>query len=534
MSTKDARESVWTDLRTRRVPHDFSAAFAADPDRARRFTVPVGDLLVDMSKNPWDDDIRRDLLRLADAADVGGAWRRMRSGEPINLTEGRAVGHTWLRAPRSESTLVDGVDVVAEANDLLDRALHFVDEVHAGRVVAADGSRFTDIVNVGIGGSDLGPRLAYEALRPYRLRGIRAHFISNVDPANAADVLGALDPRRTLVVIASKTFTTEETMANARSIREWLPADGVTQICAVTSDPDRAIAWGIAPDRCFAFREWVGGRYSIGSSVGLVLALAIGSGAFREFLAGQRIVDEHVDEHVDSVSANANVPLLLASLGIWNAMAGGVTSKAVVPYSYDLRSLPAFLQQLDMESNGKSVHRDGTPVSGRTAPIVWGAAGTDAQHAFFQLLHQGTQEVAVDLIGFAAGHDEPRSQHDTLVANLIAQSRALAFGRPESSTARLSGAAHRRFPGHRPNTVILAPRLTPSTLGQIIALYEHVVFFQGWLWDINSFDQYGVELGKEMATEARSELDGRPSAASDSSTRLLTEWCRARRSASEA
>lgn len=528
MSTKDARESAWADLRTRRVPSDFTALFAADPERARHFTIPIGDLVVDLSKNPWDDDIRRALVRLAESADVAGAWRRMRSGEAINLTEGRAVGHTWLRTPRTESTMVDGVDVVADANDLLDRMLEFVDDVHAGRVVAADGSRFTDIVNVGIGGSDLGPRLAYEALRAHRVEGVRAHFVSNVDPANAADVLGSLDPRRTLVVIASKTFTTDETMANARLIREWLPADGRDQICAVTTDTDRAIEFGVAPDRCFPFRAWVGGRYSIGSSVGLVLALTIGSHAFREFLAGQRTIDEHVD----SAPPNENGPLLLALLGIWNAVAGGVTSKAVVPYSYDLRSLPAFLQQLDMESNGKSVHRDGSPVSVATAPIVWGAAGTDAQHAFFQLLHQGTPKVAVDFVGFAAGHDEPRSQHDTLVANLIAQSRALAFGRPESATERLPAAAHRRFPGNRPNTVVLAPRLTPSTLGQIIALYEHVVFFQGWLWDINSFDQFGVELGKEMATEVRSELEGQPSSTSDSSTRMLTEWCRAHRSSS--
>ncbi len=527
MSTKDERESAWADLRARRVPHDFAASFAADPNRARHFTVSIGDLLVDMSKNPWDDDIRRALVRWAESADVVGAWRRMRSGDSINLTEGRAVGHTWLRAPRTETTLVDGVDVVADANDLLDRMLGFVDDVHAGRVVAADGSRFTDIVNIGIGGSDLGPRLAYEALRTHRVAGVRAHFVSNVDPANAADVLGGLDPRRTLVVIASKTFTTDETMANARLVRGWLPADGDRQMCAVTVDVDRAVEFGVSPERCFPFREWVGGRYSIGSSVGLVLALAVGSSAFREFLAGQRLVDEHVD----STSPDANGPLLLALLGIWNAMAGGVTSKAVVPYSYDLRSLPAFLQQLDMESNGKSVHRDGTQVSFDTAPIVWGAAGTDAQHAFFQLLHQGTQRVAVDFIGFASGHDEPRSQHDTLVANLIAQSRALAFGRPETSTERLPSAAHRRFPGNRPNTVILAPRLTPSTLGQIIALHEHVVFFQGWLWDINSFDQFGVELGKEMATEVRAELDGRPSASSDSSTRMLTEWCRAHRTA---
>lgn len=530
MSTKDARESAWAELRRRPVPHDVATLFATDPDRARHFTMTIGDLVVDMSKNPWDADIRRALVQLAESADVTGAWRRMRAGESVNLTEGRAVGHTWLRAPRTEATLVDGADVVADANDLLDRMLRFVDDVHAGRVVAADGSRFTDVVNVGIGGSDLGPRLAYEALRSYRVSGVRAHFVSNVDPANAADVLGSLDPRRTLVVIASKTFTTDETMANARLIREWLPADGDRQICAVTTDTDRATEFGVAPDRCFPFREWVGGRYSIGSSVGLVLALAIGSEAFREFLAGQRIIDEHVD----SASPDTNGPLLLALLGIWNAVIGGVTSKAVVPYAYDLRSLPAFLQQLDMESNGKSVHRDGTPVSAATAPIVWGAPGTDAQHAFFQLLHQGTPKVAVDFIGFAAGRDEPRSQHDTLVANLIAQSRALAFGRSESDTERLPAAAHRRFPGNRPNTVVLAPLLTPSTLGQIIALYEHVVFFQGWLWDINSFDQFGVELGKEMAAEVRSELDGRPSATSDSSTRLLTEWCRAHRAASGA
>ena len=522
MSARESRQSAWSALSAPDAPADIASLFAADPERGRRFGFVAGDLLIDLSKQRWDDSIRATLLALAAETAVMDGWREMRAGRPINVSEQRSVGHTWLRAPRSERTIVDGVDVVAQANDALDRMLAFVDDVHAGRFVGRAGERFTDVVNIGIGGSDLGPRLAYEALRSYRLDDVRCHFVSNVDPANAADVLSALDPARTLVIVASKTFTTEETMANARHVRAWLSSGGdpVRQMCAVTADPDQAARFGIASDLCFPFWPWVGGRYSLASSIGLPVALAVGSAAFRDMLAGQRIIDEHVDR----ADPAANVPLAMALVGVWNSIALGVESKAVVPYSYDLRSLPAFLQQLGMESNGKSVHRDGTPVEGPTAPIIWGSSGTDAQHAYFQLLHQGTRAVEVDFVGFADGADEPKEQHDALFANLLAQSRALAFGRPDSETDRLPAAAHRRFPGNRPNTVIVAHRLTPSTFGQIVALYEHFVFFQGWLWDINSFDQFGVELGKQMATEVRAEIEGRVAPHSDSSTRLLAEW----------
>ena len=522
MSTTDARSSAWAELLRIGVPADLDSTFADDPDRAARFTMTAGDLLVDLSKNNWSDEVRRELLSLAAACDVAGGWAAMRSGEPINLSEDRSVGHTWLRAPRGESVVVDGVDVVSKVNDALDRMLAFVDDVHAGRILGAGGRPFTDIVNVGIGGSDLGPRLAYEALRSRRMPGVRCHFVSNVDPANAADVLAGLDPQHTLVVVASKTFTTEETMANARLIRDWLATatDPSGHMCAVTVDVSAARNFGIRDELVFPFWNWVGGRYSLASSIGLPVALAVGSAAFRELLAGMRLIDEHVDRS----SPADNVPLAMALVGAWNARVVGTTSKAVVPYAHDLRSLPAYLQQLDMESNGKSVHRDGSPVDGMTAPIVWGSPGTDAQHAYFQLLHQGTQKVAVDFIGFASPNDGSAEQHDTLLANLLAQSRALAFGRPDAQTHRLTAAEHRRFGGNRPNTVVLAPRLTPSTLGQIVALYEHVVFFQGWLWDINSFDQFGVELGKEMAATVRRELSSGSDGATDSSTRGLAQW----------
>ncbi|MEY4361386.1 MAG: hypothetical protein RL391_692 [Actinomycetota bacterium] len=528
MSAKETRQSAWAAASSLGAPGTIATLFAADPERGRRFSFEVGDLLVDVSKQRWDETVRSALLRIANGADVTGGWREMRSGRPINLSEGRPVGHTWLRSPRSERTIVDGVDVVAQVNDALDRMLTFVDDVHEGRFAGRAGERFTDVVNIGIGGSDLGPRLAYEALRAFRLGGVRCHFVSNIDPANAADVLSSLDPARTLVVVASKTFTTEETMANARRVRTWLSAGGdpARQMCAVTADPDQAALFGIAADRCFPFWPWVGGRFSLASSIGLPVALAVGSAAFRDMLMGQRIIDEHVDR----AEPAANVPLAMALIGVWNSRALGIQSKAVVPYSYDLRSLPAFLQQLEMESNGKSVHRDGTAVDGPTAPIVWGSAGTDAQHAYFQLLHQGTQSVAIDFLGFANGSDEPTEQHDALFANLLAQSRALAFGRPDSETDALASADHRRFPGNRPNTVIVAPRLTPSTFGQIVALYEHVVFFQGWLWNINSFDQFGVELGKQMAVEVRAQIEGRVAPHSDSSTRRLTEWFHRHRS----
>jgi glucose-6-phosphate isomerase len=417
---------------------------------------------------------------------------------------------------------VDGRDVGAEVARVRELVTRFATGVREGRVVSATGETFTDVVNIGIGGSDLGPAMAHRALRAHRRNGPRVHFVSNVDPAASADVFASLDPRRTLVVVSSKTMTTTETLANLRAARHWLDTAlgdrALEHVVAVTARPDVARQMGIAAERIFPFWEWVGGRYSLASSIGLSLVLAIGPTAFDELRAGMRLVDEHVRDAADA----DDVPLLMALLGVMYANRDGAETKAIVPYSFDLARFPAYVQQLDMESNGKSVTSDGRPVEGLTGPIVWGESGTDAQHAFFQLLHQGTHLVPVDFIGFATPADPSDlmgddDRHERLLDNLLAQSRALAFGRSAEETARLSNAEHRSFPGDRPNTVILAPRLTPSVLGQLIALYEWVVFFQGSLWGVDSFDQWGVELGKTMAEET---------SAADGSTRLLRDQLR--------
>ena len=521
-----ASRPEWAEFVRRPTLPTIERLFAADATRAERFSGRVGDLVVDLSKHRWDDETRRALLAVAEAVDVRSSRDRLFAGERLNASEDRAVGHLALRTPPGEPALVDGRDVNDEVTRVRERVARFATEVRDGRIVSVTGERFTDVVNIGIGGSDLGPAMAHRALRAHRTGGIRAHFVSNVDPAASAEVWATLDPRRTLVVVSSKTMTTSETLANARAAREWssrvLGDRWSEHLVAVTADVEAARRLGIADDRIFPFWEWVGGRYSLASSIGLSLVLAIGPFAFDEMRAGMR----RVDEHVRDVPLAENLPLLMALLGVMYVDRDGAETKAIVPYSFDLARFPAYVQQLDMESNGKSVMNDGRPVNGSTGPIIWGEPGTDAQHAFFQLLHQGTHLVPVDFIGFAAPADPndlmgDDDRHQRLLDNLLAQSRALAFGRPPDETARLPRAEHRAFPGNRPNTVILAPRLTPSVLGQLVALYEWIVFFQGCLWGVDSFDQWGVELGKAMADESSDEGSD-----IDSSTRALREQLR--------
>ncbi len=443
----------------------------------------------------------------------------MFAGEHINVTEDRAVMHVALRAPKGSVLTVDGVDVVPEVHEVLEQMSEFADRVRAD-------DRITHVVNIGIGGSDLGPAMAYRALDAYRHERIRCSFVSNVDGADIAAVLADSDPAATLFVVASKTFGTIETLTNARTARSWLVdalgEDAVRDhFVAVSTNAERVAEFGIDTANMFGFWDWVGGRYSVDSAIGLSLMIAIGPDRFREFLHGFHVVDEHFC----TAPLAENAPVLMALLGVWYANGLGFGTKAVLPYAEELGRFPAYLQQLDMESNGKSVRLDGSAVAGDTGPIVWGEPGTNGQHAFYQLLHQGTRIVPVDFIGVATPHHPYREHHDLLMANLFAQSEALAFGRDASP-----GEPYRQFDGNRPNTVILAEQLTPSVLGQLIALYEHVVHVQGTIWGVNSYDQWGVELGKELANQITPELTGDPTPdVHDSSTNALIAWYRTRR-----
>ena len=511
--------------------------FANDPTRVARFTARVADLTIDLSKNLVDEEVIAALIALSDVAGVGDDLRRQVAGDHVNITEDRAVGHMALRTPRSGRYVIDSHDVVPDVHAVLHRMAAFTESVHSGEHVGSTGRRLTSIVNIGIGGSDLGPAMAYLALRPYRRAGIECHFVSNVDPADLAAVLAVVDPATTLFVVASKTFTTLETLANARAARDWLVTalgpDAVSQHFVALSTNVAAVAdFGIDTANMFPFWEWVGGRYSLPSAIGLSLMLAVGVGNFTELLDGMHRVDRHVLESVP----RENAPLLMALIGVWYRNHLGLATKAVLPYSNDLRRFPAYLQQLDMESNGKSVLLDGSAVGTATGPVVWGEPGTNSQHAFFQLLHQGTDVVPCDFIGFAATLDGEAAvhRHDLLFTNLLAQSQALAFGRPLAAVKASMHREHRVFSGNRPSTVIVAQALTPSVLGQLIALYEHVVHYQGVLWGINSYDQWGVELGKELAGRLASLLetddpgvDNQVSGdALDGSTSALLRWYR--------
>lgn len=506
--------------------------FEEDPDRFKRLSLTLDDMLVDLSKNIWDAETRRLLAKLARACGLEERREAMFSGMAINETENRAVLHVALRAPRGANITADGRNVVPDVHDVLDHMADFAQRIRSGGILGATGRTFTDVVNIGIGGSDLGPAMVTAALRPYH-DGPRVHFVSNVDGAHIADTTRDLDPETTLVIVASKTFTTIETMTNAATARAWIAgALGEAAVgdhfAAVSTALDKVAAFGIDAARVFGFWDWVGGRYSVWSAIGLPVMLAIGPEHFGRFLAGAHAMDEHFR----TAPLENNIPVQLGLLGVWYRDVLGFSARAVLPYDQRLARLPAYLQQLDMESNGKSVTLSGQPVTRDTGPLVWGEPGTNGQHAFYQLLHQGTTVIPCEFIVAAEGHEPTLARHHAMLkANCLAQSEALmtgrtraavearlrAEGKSEADIARL--APHKVFPGNRPSTTIAYERLTPFALGRLIALYEHRVFVEGTIWGINSFDQWGVELGKELATELLPLIEGiEPAVGRDPST----------------
>jgi len=492
---------------------ELRAAFAAEPDRASRFTAGLDDLRMDFSKCAVNEDTLALLGDLAKAAGVETQRDRMFAGEAINTTEGRAVLHTALRAAADADIRVDGENVVPQVHAVLDAMGAFSDGLRDGSICGATGKAFTDVVNIGIGGSDLGPVMATLALAPYH-DGPRLHFVSNVDGAHIADTLDGLDPETTLIIVASKTFTTIETMTNAATAREFIvsklgEAAVAQHFAALSTALDKVAEFGLAEDRVFGFWDWVGGRYSLWSAIGLPLMIAIGRQNFADFLAGARAMDTHFKD----APVSENLPMLLGLIGIWHRLVCGYPSRAIIPYDQRLSRFPAYLQQLDMESNGKSVGLDGQPLTTASGPTVWGEPGTNGQHAFFQLLHQGTDVIPVEFMIAANGHEpELQHQHQLLIANCLAQSEALMRGRTtdEARSQLLAGGAsepeadrlapHKTFPGNRPTITFVYDKLTPFALGRLIALYEHRVFVEAQIFGINAFDQWGVELGKELAT----------------------------------
>ena len=521
---------------------DLRTWFAQDPGRAERFSYQLGDLYVDLSKNLLTDDVRDALAELALQVDVPGRRDAMYAGEHINVTEDRAVLHTALRRPATDSLSVDGQDVVADVHDVLERIYAFARRVRSGEWTGVTGKPVKTVVNIGIGGSDLGPVMVYEALRPYVQDGLECRFISNIDPTDCAEKVGDLDPETTLFIIASKTFTTLETLTNARMARAWL-LDALEQrgistqgavarhFAAVSTALDKVAEFGIDPANAFGFWSWVGGRYSVDSAVGTVLAVAIGPESFRDFLGGFHAVDEHFATRPPA----ENVPMLMGLLNVWYVNFYKADSHAVLPYAQYLHRFPAYLQQLTMESNGKSVRWDGSPVTTETGEIFWGEPGTNGQHAFYQLIHQGTQLIPADFIAAASpAHPTKDGQtdvHELFLSNYLAQTAALAFGKT-AEEVRAEGTPEeivpaRVFTGNRPTTSILAPALTPAVVGQLIALYEHITFTQGIVWGIDSFDQWGVELGKKLALQIAPAVQGDADAlgAQDASTQgLITRY----------
>jgi glucose-6-phosphate isomerase len=470
---------------------NLNALFANDPNRFQNFSARQADLLLDYSKTGITEEIRSILLKLAAETNVEPKRDAMFAGETINTTENRAVLHTALRNITNTPVLLDGVDVMPEINKTLAALYEFAESVRAGKTI-------TDVVNIGIGGSDLGPAMVTLALAPYH-DGPKLHFVSNVDGAHLADTIKPLKPETTLFIIASKTFTTIETMTNAHSARKWISGslgeDAVkNHFCAVSTALDKVAAFGIEPERIFGFWDWVGGRYSVWSAIGLPVIIAIGPGNFAKFLAGAH----EMDSHFRTAPMARNLPILLGLIGIFHRDVEKFPARAVLPYDQRLARFPAYLQQLDMESNGKRVQKSGAPVTCPTGPLVWGEPGTNGQHAFYQLLHQGTDTIPCEFLIAAHGHEpHMREHHNLLIANCLAQSQALMNGR---SLERAGGNPHRVFPGNRPSITLAYNRLTPHTLGRLIALYEHRVFTEAAIWNINAFDQWGVELGKELAT----------------------------------
>lgn len=546
--------AAWADLQT--LANDFRPDlrqwFAQDPGRVARLTRTAGDLHVDLSRNLVDDRIVAALVRLAGEVGLEAHRDGMFAGERINVTEGRAVLHTALRLPPDARLELDGRDVVEDVQRVLARVLAFADDVREGRWRGVTGAAIRTVVNIGIGGSDLGPVMAYEALRPFVLDGFECRFISNIDPTDAAETLAGLDPATTLFIVSSKSFGTLETLTNARLCRSWLldalrgagvidaDDDGRTAVArhfvAVSTALDKVAEFGIDPINAFGFWDWVGGRYSVDSAIGISLAVAIGPDAFRDFLAGFHTMDEHFR----TAPLAENVPALMGLLNVWYANFLDAQTHAVLPYAQSLHRFPAYLQQLTMESNGKGVRWDGSPVSTTTGEVFWGEPGTNGQHAFYQLLHQGTRMIPADFIAFARSayplRDGDQDVHELFLANFFAQTKALAFGKTVDEV-RAEGTAEnivpaRVFTGNRPTTSIMAPALTPSVLGQLIALYEHITFTQGTVWGVDSFDQWGVELGKQLAQQITPALSAGSAALDqqDPATRALIDYYREHRS----
>ena len=548
--------SAWRDLTAHRSAFepDLRGWFAADLERTARLTRTVGDLHVDLSKNLLTDETLDLLVRLADEVGLAGRITAMFAGEHINVTEDRAVLHTALRRPPSSAAplVVDGQDIDADVQSVLAKVFAFADAVRGGAWTGVTGARVTTVVNIGIGGSDLGPVMAYEALKPYVQDGLELRFVSNIDPTDLAETVKGLDPTTTLFIVASKTFGTLETLTNARLARAWLwqqliavgaieDTDAARQqavarhFVAVSTALDKVAAFGIDPANAFGFWDWVGGRYSVDSAIGTSLAIAIGPDGFRDFLTGFHALDEHFR----TAPFAQNVPVLMGLLNVWYVNFLDAHTHAVLPYAQYLHRFPAYLQQLTMESNGKSVRWNGTPVTTATGEVFWGEPGTNGQHAFYQLIHQGTRLIPADFIAVATParplRDGDADVHELFLANFFAQTKALAFGKT-ADEVRAEGTAEeivaaRVFSGNRPTTSIMAPALTPSVLGQLIALYEHITFVQGIVWGIDSFDQWGVELGKKLAMEIAPAVAGDTASLDqqDASTRGLIEYYLANR-----
>jgi glucose-6-phosphate isomerase len=510
--------------------------FADDPGRGDRMVAGVADLHVDYSKNRVTDETIRLLLALAETAGLKDRIEAMFRGEHLNVTEDRAVLHTALRSPRGATLVVDGKDVIAEVHEVLDRMADFSFRVRSGEWLGFTGRPIRNVINIGIGGSDLGPAMAYEALKNFSRRDMRFRFVSNVDGNDMWEATCDLDQEETLFIVASKTFTTLETLTNAKSARDWivegLGPDAVpNHFVAVSTNAEKVAEFGIDTANMFGFWDWVGGRYSYDSAIGLSLMIAIGPEGFYEMLGGFRAVDEHFR----TAPLDRNVPVLLGLLGIWYRNFFGAQTHAVLPYNHYLSKFSQYLQQLDMESDGKSVDLEGNPVTYDTGPIVWGTPGTNGQHAYYQLIHQGTTLIPADFIGFEKPAHALGTHHDLLMANFFAQTEALAFGKTreevEAESVIAAQVPHRTFAGNHPTNTIVAPALTPRVLGELVALYEHKVFTQGTIWNINSFDQWGVELGKMLALRIVPELEARdePQLAHDSSTNAAIRRYRAAR-----
>jgi glucose-6-phosphate isomerase len=550
-ATTTAAWSALTELKRGFAP-DLRQWFADDPGRAERLSFTAGDLFVDLSKNLLDADVLAQLLALAEQVGLPERRAAMFAGEHINVTEDRAVLHTALRAPADASLEVDGTDVVPQVHEVLAKVYAFAEKVRSGEWVGVTGKRIETVVNIGIGGSDLGPVMVYEALLPYVQPGLTCRFVSNIDPTDVAVKTADLDPETTLFIVASKTFTTLETLTNARLARAWLleglrasgavgegedAAKGAVakHFVAVSTALSKVADFGIDPDNAFGFWDWVGGRYSVDSAIGTSVVVAIGPEAFADFLAGFHAIDTHFVE----AEPAANVPLLMGLLNVWYNNFFDAQTHAVLPYAQYLHRFPAYLQQLTMESNGKGVRYDGTPVTTDTGEVFWGEPGTNGQHAFYQLIHQGTRVIPADFIAVAnPAHpltDGEADVHELFLANFFAQTAALAFGKT-ADEVRAEGTAEaivpaRVFTGNRPTTSILAPALTPSVVGQLIALYEHITFVQGVVWGIDSFDQWGVELGKQLAQQVTPAVGGDEEALAqqDASTQSLISWYRSHR-----